>query len=426
MAAPPPPPRRAAGNHTRVSSVDERRVTSPRRRTVGPLDLEDPLSLSEAASPIPSPRPPGATSPAPPAHPLQTPQPTPSITSPLPLAQDFSHLLNPTHFLPLSPLTLPLRPQPPPETPLTELLSLGHFRAAAIKAASLLLSTNPTDYPTIFELWYIRLSCLTLIGATAIAAQEVKHLEDLTSSGYKDPRTGRCLVLWELRVLAVRLQSIGFDDWRSGISKLFELGREGRSEYRRCVVAKDAEGCKRWEARLWDLGVRVGGMLVEMGSWEGAVVHLKGMIKGDGGEGDRRLSEMVALVYLRVGDVVKAEAYVEEGVLSVLRLMVEGLWEEAAAGWRGLIEEAEGKDEKKGLEMYQQNLAVCLFYRGLVKEAQAVLEGLVDAGQAFHTLTFNLSAIYEVCNNDARPLKVQLAEKVAQHGRELPSASFKS
>lgn len=45
---------------------------------------------------------------------------------------------------------------------------------------------------------------------------------------------------------------------------------------------------------------------------------------------------------------------------------------------------------------------------------------------AFHTLTFNLSAIYEVCNNDARPLKVQLAEKVAQHGRELPSASFKS
>lgn len=47
-------------------------------------------------------------------------------------------------------------------------------------------------------------------------------------------------------------------------------------------------------------------------------------------------------------------------------------------------------------------------------QAKEALEGLVEDGNSFHALTFNLSTIYELCTERSRALKIGLAEKVAE------------
>src|SRR5690606_36106377 len=139
-------------------------------------------------------------------------------------------------------------------TPITLLLTNGHFRLAAIKAASLLQSVSGRHYSEIFRLWYIRLACLCLINATDLACAEVKHLQDLSAPWYKDAQ-GKCLLPWELRVLAVRLQALGYEDWRRGIVQYYELGKECRAEY---LSASTESQKEMWRQRLAELGVRVG------------------------------------------------------------------------------------------------------------------------------------------------------------------------
>jgi hypothetical protein len=48
-------------------------------------------------------------------------------------------------------------------------------------------------------------------------------------------------------------------------------------------------------------------------------------------------------------------------------------------------------------------------------QARKILESMVDRGESFHALTFNLSTIYELCSEKARLLKLDLAAKVAAH-----------
>ena len=54
------------------------------------------------------------------------------------------------------------------------------------------------------------------------------------------------------------------------------------------------------------------------------------------------------------------------------------------------------------------------------------MESIVeDDKKAFHALAFNLCTIYELCSDDAKTLKLDLAEKVATLGVELTNSSFK-
>ncbi len=260
--------------------------------------------------------------------------------------------------------------QPSPNTPLPELLSRGHFRTAAIAAAILLTtSVSPTDHAQIFSLLYIRLVTLTLINATLLAAQEVKVLEDLNSVFYHDSVTNEHLVPWRLRVLAVRLQGIGFGDWRRGIMGYYELAREARLKVRKV----EGEEKAMWKERLRDLGIRVSNALVEMGDLDGAARHLKTLRGPDGEEEeDSFMSTRLALLYLRIGDVAAAKEYAEEtganntgtNVLRPLLSMADGEYDSAAEEWRQLRESCSQQDSA----MVTQNLAVCLLYTGQLDE----------------------------------------------------------
>ena len=265
---------------------------------------------------------------------------------------------------------------PDPEAPIEDLLAGGHFRAAAIAAVqeltgsgALLGGVDPHDAPRIFRLLHTRLACLTLIDATALAAQEVKALEDLNSARtYVDDATGEHLVPWELRVLNVRLQALGFGDPRRAVMSYYDLAREAREHASKAAAQHDDSARELWRARLTDLGIRVAGALVDMEDLSGAAHHLESLK----GRADGRLAFAKALMWLHLGDADRArecagacagdERHKEKIVLALCD-MADADYEAALGRWQELRESISD-------EMVNVNAAVCLLYLGRMQEVR--------------------------------------------------------
>ncbi|KUI57450.1 Trafficking protein particle complex subunit 12 [Cytospora mali] len=426
-------------------------ASRPRSSTKGPLDAaDDPLNPPRSPLPqvatrlIPSrplsrqgnPRLPSPRLPADRRHSSRSPAPhrvgSPAISAP----KDFSYLLRPEIYQSLTPTAIPApfrnsQRQPTPDTPIAELLANGHFRAAAIAAVQALTGSGgqpapaPTDHARIFELLYVRLSCLTLIDATQVAAQEVRALEDVNSVFYMDDITGAHLVPWDLRVLVVRLQAMGFGDPRRAVMSYYDLAREARARVAEALAGHDNSASEVWKGRLVDLGVKVAGALVEMDDLAGAKDHLAGLRD----QADGKLGMAKALLWLHLGDTAAARRCIQEGdsgerIIAALCAVADGEYEAALSAWRELREEMDGD------EMVAVNLAVCLLYTGRMEEGREILEGLVDNGYSSHTLLFNLTTMYELCTDRSKSLKGKLAEKVAgmeptPRGWEKSNVDFK-
>lgn len=266
---------------------------------------------------------------------------------------------------------------------LEKLLCEGRFLVAAHFASSILTSSliSPTDIKLIFSLFYTRLACLELSGNTVLAAQESKALEDLNSafyyidSSFSDSEADkeheraqahypRHIVPWPLRVLAVRLQSIGFGDSRRSIGGLYEIGLEARRE----IMKKESSENERkiWRERLEDLGIRSVNALVEMGDLDAAKRSLEAL---DGDTETMKLRK--ALLFLRIGDLDATERVFgdsreskEAALLQPLLSMSEGRYQDAVTEWRSLHDDAQRTDGA----LVAQNLAVCLLYSGRLDE----------------------------------------------------------
>ncbi|KAL2888534.1 tetratricopeptide repeat protein 15 [Ceratocystis lukuohia] len=346
---------------------------------------------------------------------------------------DFSFLLRPDIYNSLNTFAAPVcfknsPKQPRPDAPISELLAGGHFRAAAAAAVTELTSgtLDPTNHRRIFELLYIRLTCLMLIDATNVAAQEVKALEDLNNvTLYIDQETGQHMVPWDLRVLNVKLQAVGFDDMRRAVMSYYDLAREARASV---AMARSSSERELWTARLRDIGVKVAWSLVDLDDTLGAIVHMRTLPSVV--DGTVRLAE--ALLWLHLGDSEAAKDVVktlaegdERQIIEALTDMADGDFESALTQLEKLAEEAETASET-----VQVNRAVCLLYSGKMDKASQVLEGLIDGGFASHTLLLNLSTIYELCADKNRGLKTALASRVASRepdetGWERTNADFK-
>lgn len=247
----------------------------------------------------------------------------------------------------------------------SDLLLSSNFRSAAIAAANELINGTNLSAPEIFSLFYIRLACLTLIDATAFAAEESKALDDLNSPIYRDDNTKQNLLPWELQILAVRLQGIGYHDPRRAIAGYYDLARDAREN----ITKTSVENRIVWKERLGDLGLRVGNALVEMGDVSGAIRHLKSLCT------DKKTTEnnevwisRLALLYMRLGALTAANSCIEattctnhEPILQPLLSMAEGRYEDAISEWRNLLASSSST-------MATQNLAVCLLYVGRIEE----------------------------------------------------------
>ncbi|EFQ98171.1 hypothetical protein MGYG_01207 [Nannizzia gypsea CBS 118893] len=446
----------SGSQHRRNVSV---KATRPRSSTKGPLDIPDELDTPSSASAACSGKR-DSKSGVLPLRPTKD-----SITSPrdslhIQVNQNFSFLLRPEIFHPLSQLEIPLSfrsdfpsllPGQPLESALQQLNDLsksGHFLPAAHYAATILTSNliASNDYSTIFSLLYTRLTCLQLTGNTILAAQESKALQDLNSSFYyvdvkpdlpkedsgnSQESPGKThLAPWPLRVIAVRLQSIGFGDARRGISGLYELGLEAR----RYIIRPDAAPEERalWKDRLADLGIRVVNALVEMGDLEAARRSLASMTSPS--KTNPHGLQQRALLHLRVGDVDSAKdlfsgaSSLSASIVEPLLKMAEGKFDEAVTGWNDILQTYSGTDDEV---LIKQNLAVCLLYVGNLKQSREILESLVDDRNSFQSLTFNLATVYELCSENSGALKASLTERVAGHPQsehrnwEIPNGAFK-
>ncbi|KAJ6180788.1 hypothetical protein N7519_011249 [Penicillium mononematosum] len=339
------------------------------------------------------------------------------------LEKDLSFLLHHGNFHTLSHLDIPpplrsefliLNPGEPLSTSLgtlEKLLAEGRFLIAAHFSASILTSSliSPTDIKIIFSLFYTRLACLDLSGNTVLAAQESKALEDLSSTFYyidlklesaaadndKDPeheQDPRHIVPWPLRVLAVRLQSIGFGDSRRSIGGLYEIGLEARRE----IMRSEATEAERelWKQRLADLGVRSVNALIEMGDFDAARRSLDSLRVSGAESNITKLRK--ALLLLRIGDLDAASQMV---ALPMQRL---------SGAFSG-----EDKTRTDGA-LVAQNLAVCLLYIGQLDESRQLLEAQVSSNHSFGSLIFNLSTVYELCTDSATRMKGQLADTLSK------------
>ncbi|KAI9864305.1 MAG: hypothetical protein M1813_003225 [Trichoglossum hirsutum] len=394
--------------------------------------------LSASSSPGPStPPPPSQSSTSNVQSPLSPSNPEAAMAAGVDhLARDFGYLLKPEIYHPLAQLEAP-QPfhspalQPAPDTPLETLLQGGHFpRAATLSAQLLTTSVSPTSHAEIFSLLYTRLSCLTLMNATPLAAQEVKALEDLSSSYYREPITNVHLVPWELRVLAVRLQGMGFGDWRRGVMGYYELMKEVREEASKAVGEPEK---RLWRARGEELGLRVGNALIEMGDLEGAGRHLEALKEAfrrgdDDNDNDDEddgpaLIQNLALLHLRTGNISAAQSLLPHTTspaspLPALISMSLGDYSTAADRWTALIDHHRSTSSpaasSSSLALPLQNLAICHLYTNNLPATRTILESLVDEGCAFHTLLWNLATVYELCSEKAVALKAGLAERVAK------------
>lgn len=295
------------------------------------------------------------------------------------VTKDFSFLLRPDIYQNISSINVPVAfrnssKQPSSDASLEDLLAKGHFRAAAIAAIQELTATggpgrprvDPSNHQRIFNLLYTRLACLTLIDATQIAAQEVRALEDLNAGIYLDETTGDHLVPWELRVLNVRLQALGFSDPRRSVMSYHDLAREAREQISKATARHDNTARELWKSRLQDLGINVAGALIEMDDLSGAAHHLSTL--KDRGDGKMALSR--ALMWLHLGDADAARRCMQdsgedgkhaETVVAALCQMADGEYDAALQSWQGL--KGELVDEMVGV-----NMAVCLLYTGKLTE----------------------------------------------------------
>jgi hypothetical protein len=244
-----------------------------------------------------------------------------------------------------------------------------NFRATAVQAAQQLIECSPEDYSRIFDLLYTRLAALVVINATALAAREAKILDDFnTSPTYRNPNTGIHLAPWNLRILVVRLQSVGFNDWRRGIMGIYDLAREARA---RTTTAGDNK--QLWDDRLMDLSVRTAGTLVEMGDIEGAIRHSRGLLSTTKGDGAVYLKSTLALLYIRCGLLDEAQELISslgDGNIDYARLSLLALQSMAAGDYQDAESRWKALENGPSPELVAQNRAVCLVYQGKMQEVR--------------------------------------------------------
>ena len=376
------------------------------------------------------------------------------------LARDVSFLLRYDIYHSLSQIDIPpaLRSEfigVKPDEPLSGTLSTlerqlaeGHFLLAAYLCGTILTSSSisPTDTKLVFALFYTRLACLELSGHVTVAAQESKALEDLSSAfyyvdltpaestadedktGQNQPRMLRHIAPWPLRVLAVRLQSIGFGDSRRGIGGIYEIGLEAWREIMRPDISREEKAI--WKDRLADLGIRSVNALIEMGDFDAAKRSLHNLRTN--GPGSDKNGMRKVLLFLLIGDLDGAKHVFDQSDPSEgawfepLLSMAEGNYADAVTHWRNLENQANRPNEA----MISQNLAVCLLYTGQLNEvrdlflgyscciltfqARNLLESLLSSNQSFSSLVFNLSTVYELCSDKSGEMKTNLVETVAR------------
>ncbi|KAF3937965.1 hypothetical protein ABW19_dt0203582 [Dactylella cylindrospora] len=336
--------------------------------------------------------------------------------------KDFTYLLDQQIF----------RHLPTVERNQLSLLSISsHLHSIASQCATALPSASATDSFNIFKLWYTRLLSLSLISnqATSIASQEIKVFGDLTSNFYRDSSLVHA-VPWELRVLAIRLQALGFNDWRRCLEHFYMLAKEARNE---TVKNRDSPAMfKLWRRRLLDIGIRVASALVEVSDLDGAERHLKHLMEDRDDIDDALLFRLrEAVLYTQLGQLDTAKkCYLAGGagggedvdaVIEGLRLMAVDDFEGAAVLWKKLVDKEEEDGERR--TSYLVNMAVSLLYLRRLPEIQSTstlkFQSSMDKSVGLKSLTYNIATMHELLSLEYELLKLDVKQQLEVVNEEM-------
>lgn len=315
----------------------------------------------------------------------------------------------PTNDIPNAFLTSENRP--PAGATLPDLLNGGHFRRAADAAVRALLQKPPDAADQIFQLLYTRLACLILISRPDIAAHEAAPLENFMARSTPQAYATIAMIPWDLRLLLIRLQSIGaLDGGRRGIMALYALAGEVRANLLDARASNDAVAIDMWSQNLQDLGLRVCDALVEMGELETATRHLD-TLQGISAD---ELAYRKALLRIRVGDIVGARKCAANLTTDTRRKEFDSLLKISDGDHEGAAKSLQDlMAEYPSHEIFAQNAAVSLLYTGHIISARDVLEDLSARLPMFPTLLLNLSTIYELCTERGAEKKTALIQQSA-------------
>lgn len=345
------------------------------------------------------------------------------------------------HTIPQDDIPKPFRrPLPTPPRPQSNgsllakvdtLLADGDFAGAAHFSALCLTSPflDPTDAAFIFELLSVRYTSLELLGQEALAAREARALEDLTSTFYcnvveadelmieahaRQRPLSIHIVPFELRVQAMRLQSIAFDDRRRFITALYDVGSECREHIASPYTS--AEDRELWRSRLATLGTQVINSLIDLEEFDCAERFMsQHSLEDKSGEPTWACRKMLLLV--RMGRVVEAEKYIEDIGDDTSKLIMQAIiatakddLDEADAL---LAQAIESSGQASLSTVVRQSLAVNCLYRGRINDAQRILEQLLMQGSISRSSITTLATIFELRSEHARAQKEFLAEQIA-------------
>ena len=361
------------------------------------------------------------------------------------IQRDLTFLLDRSHFHPLSQVDIPTalrKPFPGPPPPGTQsrqilqqienLVGKGDFLAAAHLSVLCLTSgfIKATDNDSIFKLLATRFSCLEIMGQTMLAAQEAKALEDLGSDFYyvteqndessDSASIKRHIMPFELRVQAIRLQTIGFSDPRRGITMLYDLGHELRANIHALHDSDSHRG--ELTKRLASISLHVVNSLIEIGDLDCAYRTLlqSKMQKIETVDQDTRIT----ILLLKMGRLQEARTLVDNLPIKAphtllnkaLLELADGNLDEAIVHLRRGAANAAAED----VSLVKHNLAVALLYAGIVQEAQVIFRQLVDDGHTFSTLVINLSTVFELTSDNAKERKHSLVQHIAGSEKQIP------
>lgn len=291
----------------------------------------------------------------------------------------------------------------------------------------------------ILYLYHTRLACLMLIHHTDIAIQESRPLQEwLThhaatgrNADRDSPYSFVQLIPWRLRLIVHRLQILGIGDPRRGIMALYQFGAECRFSVEKCKRAGEEDQAKIWAERLEEVGLFVASDLIEKGEVQTALRHLDSLTNSCQGA---RAALFKTLVCIKAGSLAQAERCIAELkarsnadgadahlVLEALVLMTKGEY----GASRTLLSQLH--QDHPNDELVTNNLAIAELYCGDAEKTSTLFESLVNDGQSFSSLIFNLASTYELRTERSHERKLELAERLTglQNSHEATNIELK-
>ncbi|KAK4952889.1 hypothetical protein LTR66_013708 [Elasticomyces elasticus] len=351
-----------------------------------------------------------------------------------PAAKDLSFLLDPAIYHAISQENIPAPFQkplisPPPTNILLKALvvhiddlckNCDFVNAAHLAAVGLTRHVQPTDNISIFKLLTIRYSCLELLSQTTVAAQEAGALEDLSSDFYYtqvenndamvEARNGRRpiakhIMPFELRIQAMRLQNIGFNDPRRTVTGLYELGLECRQQIASPYTSGEERG--EWKERLENLMQLKPTAEAKQALWNANMV----------------------LLLAKMGKLERAYGHVKDMPDSTTKSLLGAtvaLADEQIKQAKSMLSSIEGEPNAEIAALVKQNLAVALLYQGKIEEAQKILEDMITAGGASSSLVLNLATIFDLTTDKVQGEKIGLTQELANRSQAHTSENAMS